>query len=395
MVTGNVGISVKEFSKAEELSGGLEKQNEEDKLMHSVLQADKDAIDDGKIISDSINQGLNSFTPDLMFDKIVSNYSLAKQLFGESIIRAIAGYDPRYIERNIKIPEFQRELKEKIKENIEKLKEKKLVDDEGAISDKGIELASLVLYTEELDNLMPKGILGEKIHKKQFIYGDAEDVESYKRGARYRDLAIKKTVKTAIRRSHDSIDEKDLKIFGRKARGSVYIIYGLDSSGSMKGKKIEIAKKAGIALAYKAINEKDKVGLIAFGTELKAVVAPTADFLMLIKEITKVRASMETNITATIKKAVELFSVKNATKHLILLTDALPTVGKNPEEEVLEAVSLARSNNITISIIGIGLDNKGKELAGRIAEIGEGRVYVVKDLEKLDKIILEEYYSLI
>ncbi|MBI2129936.1 VWA domain-containing protein [Candidatus Woesearchaeota archaeon] len=384
VVTGNVGISVKEFSKAEELSGGLEKQNEEDKLMHSVLQADKDAIDDGKIISDSINQGLNSFTPDLMFDKIVSNYSLAKQLFGESIIRAIAGYDPRYIERNIKIPEFQRELKEK-----------KLVDDEGAISDKGIELASLVLYTEELDNLMPKGILGEKIHKKQFIYGDAEDVESYKRGARYRDLAIKKTVKTAIRRSHDSIDEKDLKIFGRKARGSVYIIYGLDSSGSMKGKKIEIAKKAGIALAYKAINEKDKVGLIAFGTELKAVVAPTADFLMLIKEITKVRASMETNITATIKKAVELFSVKNATKHLILLTDALPTVGKNPEEEVLEAVSLARSNNITISIIGIGLDNKGKELAGRIAEIGEGRVYVVKDLEKLDKIILEEYYSLI
>ena len=104
---------------------------------------------------------------------------------------------------------------------------------------------------------------------------------------------------------------------------------------------------------------------------------------------------METNMTATIKKAVELFSVKNATKHLILLTDALPTVGKNPEEEVLEAASLAKSNNLTISIIGIGLDSKGKELAGKIAEIGEGRVYVVKDLEKLDKIILEEYYSVI
>lgn len=395
MVIGDIDISVKEFSKAEELSGGLERQDEEDKLMHSVLQVDKDAIDDGKIISDSINQGLNSFAPDLMFEKMVSNYSLAKQLFGESIIQAIAGYDPRYIERNIKIPEFQRELKEKIKESIEKLKEKNLIDKGGAISEKGIELASMVLYTEELNNLTPKGILGEKIHKRRFIYGDKEDIEPYKRGVRYRDLAIKKTVKTAIRRSHDYIDKKDLQIFERKARGSVYIIYGLDSSGSMKGRKIEIAKKAGIALAYKAISERDKVGLIAFGTELKAVVAPTSDFLMLIKEMTRIRASMETNITATIRKAVELFTVKNTTRHLILLTDALPTTGKNPEEEVLEAVSLARSNNITISIIGIGLNAKGKELARKIAEIGEGRLYVVKDLEKLDKIILEEYYSVI
>ena len=33
----------------------------------------------------------------------------------------------------------------------------------------------------------------------------------------------------------------------------------------MKGPKIGACKRAGIALAYKAIEEKDKVGLIVFG----------------------------------------------------------------------------------------------------------------------------------
>ena len=37
------------------------------------------------------------------------------------------------------------------------------------------------------------------------------------------------------------------------------IIYGLDASGSMKGNKLKAAKKAGIALAFKAIEEKNTV----------------------------------------------------------------------------------------------------------------------------------------
>ena len=68
----------------------------------------------------------------------------------------------------------------------------------------------------------------------------------------------------------------------------------------MKGDKISLSKKAGIALAYKAINEKDKVGLITFGTDIKDKVNPTNDFMEILRKITAVRASMETNIKETI-----------------------------------------------------------------------------------------------
>ncbi len=394
MIAGN-SPEIRSFSKAEELTGKLSKQNVEDKLMHSVLENDKKTIEEGKLIKDSINQGISSFVPDMMFEQLCKSYSMAESIFGESLLKLLTGYNPSYIKKNIHIPEFQRELKKKIAEKIEELKDKNLIDDDNRFSEKGIELASLVLYREELDNIIPRGMLGEKIHKKYSVYGDAKDVKQFKRSDRYRDLALKSSIKLAIRRNHRELAEQDLKTLERHSRGSIYIVYGIDASGSMKGKKIDTCKKAGVALAYKAIEEKNKVGLIVFGTDVKEVIAPTDDFRLLLREITKIMASKETNITKTIEKAVELFPAKEVTKHLILLTDALPTIGKNPEEEVLEACSKARSNKITISVIGINLDKKGEELAKKIVEIGEGRLYVCKDLEDMDKIVLEDYYGLV
>ena len=394
MVIGSEQFEVKELSKAEEISGKLAFQQLEDKFMHSVLENDKKIIDSGKLISDAINQGMSSFSPDLMFEQLVKNYTIAKQIYGESIIRLVSGYEPDYVKRNIGIPEFQKELKEKIKQKIEELKEEGFLLKDNSLSEKGIELASLVLYFEELDKIIPKGVLGEKISKMPFVYGEKENARLYKKGDRYRDIALKKSVKLAIRRGHTYFGDKDLQVYEKQSKGQTYIVYALDASGSMKGKKIEACKKAGIALAYKAINNKDKVGLIVFGSEIKEIIEPTSDFTRLLKEITKIRASKETDIVSTFQKAVELFPSENITKHLILITDALPTKGEEPEKSTLEEASIARSKGITISLVGISLDEKGKKLAEKVVELGKGRLYVVKNLDNVDRIVLEDYYSI-
>ena len=59
-----------------------------------------------------------------MFKELVSNYKNAKKLYGETLIRELSGYDPRYVDKNVKIPEFQRELQKKLKDKAEELKEK-------------------------------------------------------------------------------------------------------------------------------------------------------------------------------------------------------------------------------------------------------------------------------
>lgn len=384
---------VKEFSKAEQAEGKLHMQFVEDKLMHSVLEHDQQAIDDGKIIEEAINNNISSFTPNMLFDKLVKNYSLTKQLYGERLLRLLSGHEPDYLEKNIGIPEFQKELKKQIEANIDRLKNQNILGPHGEITDKGIELASLILYIEELDNIISKASLGKKIHPRASHYGEKSEHRTFKKGDRYKDIELRKTIKTAIRRKRSKIEAEDLKTATRQSKGTINIIYGLDSSASMKGEKITTCKKAGIALAYKAIQDKDKVGLVLFGTEVKDFVAPTDDFGFLLNKITRARASRQTDFVEMIKKAAELFPRGDMTNHLVILTDALPTVGKKPEEETLKAVSNARASGITISVIGIQLDEKGEKMAKQIADLGEGRFYIAKDLKRLDKLVLEDYYS--
>jgi Mg-chelatase subunit ChlD len=386
-------VDVSKFSKAEELTGKLELQDVDEKLMHSVLENDQSVIDEGMVIEEALNRGIGAFTPDMMFERLVKNFTMTKSMFGESLIRAVSGYDPEYLDKNLGIPEFQRELKKRIEENLDRFKKDGIIDKQGLITEKGIELASIVLYIQELDNIVPKGVHGERVHKKESIYGDKQDVRDYRKGDRYKDVAIKKSAKTAIRRGHSEIELSDLKTHERQSKGEVYIVYAMDASGSMKGDKIGVCKKAGVALAYKAIQERDRVGLIVFGTEIKEVIEPTRDFSLLLNSITRIRASAETDMAATIKKAVEMFPSTNVTKHLLLLSDALPTKGDDPEKATLEAASFARTNGITISLIGINLDDKGKSLAEKLVEIGRGKLYIVKDLKEIDKLVLEDYYA--
>jgi len=359
--------------------------------MNTVLEGDKKDIEDGKLILDSINQGLGSFTPDLLMEQFINNYEIAKKIVGERIIKKLTNYSSEYIDKNIKIPEFQREIRKNIEENIEDLKDKNLVNKEGNITDKGLILSSLVMYVEELDNLVPKGF-GEKRKKEKEHYGDKEEVKPYEK-SRYRDIEMRQTIKTAIKRGHTEIFREDIKLQDRKSKGKISIIYGLDASGSMKGEKLGTAKKAGVALAFKAIQDKNKVGLIIFGSEIKNTVEPTTDFMNILRSLASIRASMETDIAKTIKKPIEMFGNKRETKHLVLLTDALPTKGDAPKDEALKAVSMARNEGITISVIGIKLDEEGSKFAKRIIEVGNGRLYKIKDLKNLDKVILEDYYA--
>ncbi len=385
---------IKKIKTGSERKGKLSSQEKENKLMRTVLNNDKNKIKEGTIIKEALNVGLNAFTPDLLFEQITKNYSVAKKLYGPKLIRELTDYNPGYVDRNIKIPEFQREVRKNITKNVEKLKKEGILEKDGAISEMGYKLASLILYTEELDKLIPKGFFGRKVHKDSYIYGDKEDIKDYKKGDRYRDLAIKKSITLAIRRGSSQISKDNLKSHERQSKGQIYLIYALDSSGSMKGKKIEACKKAGIALAFKAIDERDKVGLMVFGSEIKEKIMPTLDFRMLLDRITRIKAAKETNLAKTIKEAVNMFPRKEATKHLMLITDAMPTVGKNPEKETLEAVSLANASGITISLIGTGVDKKAVELANKITSLGKGKLYVLKDLENLDRIVLEDYYSI-
>ncbi len=383
-------IEVQELKKGYEQKGSMDI---DEGLSHSIVEGNKQRVQQGMILDSSLNQGLFAFNPDMMFEHLVKDYNNAERIYGESFLRLATGEDKNTLKKNIKFPEFQREIKKKLKQTEQELKDEDLIDNDGKITDKGFSLASVVLYMQELDDLRAKG-LGEKKTKKAMIYGDKENTRNYRKHDRYKDIAIRSSVRKAIRRGHANLETEDLQIFERDSRGKIFIVYGLDASGSMKGKKIELCKKAGIALAYKAIDENDSVGLIVFGSDIEEAVYPTTDFGQFIRTIVKITAKKQTDIALTIEKAIEMFPRDNVTKHLVLITDAAPTVGSDPNKNTLNLVERASALGITISVIGIELTKEGTELAKRIVEIGNGRLYVIRDLENLDRVVLQDYYSL-
>ena len=392
VVVFDIEPEVAQIGKGEEAPGKLHKQYDEDKLMNSVLEGDKETIEHAEMIQEAGNRGMGAFAPDMMFQNIVNNFSITRQLYGDKLISLLTGYDPRYIEKNAKIPEFKQQLAKAIAETVESMKDEGLLDDEGAITNRGTELASIALV-RELDNIIPKDQMGEKTNKQTKHYGERANVRVYRKGDRYKDLNLRKTVHKAIRRGHKNVHASDLMTSEREGKGTINIILALDASASMKGAKLETCKKAGIGLAYKAIQEKDQVGLIVFGSEVKSAVAPTNDFSTLLKTISDIRASRQTDFSGMIMKSIELFPARDMTKHLIIITDALPTVGKEPERETLKAVASAKAAGITTSIIGIKLDNPGTELAKQVVQIGEGRLSFTKELKEVGQLVLEDYQS--
>ena len=144
--------------------------DEDKKLAHSVMEAEKENVDDGKLVNDAMNNGLSSFMPDMLFEQMVKDFKMAKKIYGETILRQCSCHSSEYVERNIKIPEFRRILQDRIKSKMEELREKGILNKGFAITDKGLKMASLVMYTQELDNLVTKGIFGEKLNSPWKIF---------------------------------------------------------------------------------------------------------------------------------------------------------------------------------------------------------------------------------
>ncbi len=377
---------------AEELTGKMGSDADEERLAHTVLEGDTQSASDARMLAQSADYAMGSFTPDLMFEQLVERYQSAQRLYGPTIIRALTGYDGEFIERNLRISEFKERLKENIHKSVERLRKEGLIDKEGDITPLGERLAALAMYAEELDHLRARG-LGKRDAKERAHYGERDARERFA-AHRYKDVDVRASVRLAIRRGHARVGPGDLVASRRVQHGRITVVYALDASGSMRGEKMHVGKRAGIALAHHAIEDGNDVGLVVFTSKVERSVAPTRAFPALLGELAQVRAGQETDLAVAVSHATGLFPKGEGTKHLILLTDAIPTRGEEPGRAAMDAVAMAKDAGITTSIVGINLEREGERLAKRMVELGAGKLYRVRGLEDLDVIVLEDYEML-
>lgn len=161
----------------------------------------------------------------------------------------------------------------------------------------------------------------------------------------------------------------------------------------MKGNKIKMSKQAGVSLAYHALENNDEVGMVVFSKDISRKVPLSNNFNLLIDNLIEIVAKGKTDIVKALDQAQVLLDNSSNNKHIVLLTDGLANVGDDPTKEVLSQVSILKSNNITVSVVGINIDEEGEKLGRTISEMSGGNFYISKGNADLSAIVLEDYNS--
>jgi Ca-activated chloride channel family protein len=147
------------------------------------------------------------------------------------------------------------------------------------------------------------------------------------------------------------------------------VVFVLDTSGSMAGKKLEQAKKA-LAFCVENLNDGDRFEILRFSTEVESLFdkfvkaskpnrAKAQDF---IKDL---KAMGGTAIDDALRKALDLRSgaydqdragAAERPLVVIFLTDGCPTVGATDQEAILATVKKHGAGRTRIFCFGIGTD---------------------------------------
>lgn len=206
-------------------------------------------------------------------------------------------------------------------------------------------------------------------------------------------LTIGGDVSYAVGGYENTLLEKMLPInMALKVEGERYdlaMMAVVDKSGSMSGSdsgpsKMKMAKEAVVRVA-ETLSDRDQLGLIAFDGSFHEILSLTEVTSLdeVIKKVAGVKADGGTSILPALKKGLEnLGQTTLKGKHLLLVSDGQGEQGGY--EQLIQQYP-----DVTISTIAIG-DDADAHTMKKIAELGNGRFYLVTDYRKIPEIFTKE-----
>ncbi|HOL22249.1 MAG TPA: VIT domain-containing protein [bacterium] len=162
------------------------------------------------------------------------------------------------------------------------------------------------------------------------------------------------------------------------------IVFVVDTSGSMAGKKIEQAKNA-LDFCISNLNRKDRFDIVRFSTEAEVLFGElkTVDTKSIESAktfIEKMRPVGGTNIEEALTMALSVLEGEDKNPaSIIFITDGKPTIGLTDEDEIIRMVEQKNRKGVRIFVFGIDYEIN-THLLDRIAEISSGyRDYVTPE----------------
>ena len=181
---------------------------------------------------------------------------------------------------------------------------------------------------------------------------------------------------------------------GREARIDKDVVFVLDTSGSMRGEKIEQARAA-LAYCIRQLNAQDRFNIITFGTTITSfrdtlAEQTPANVDAAEKFVEELVANGRTNISGALATALLAHSTPGRPRIVIFLTDGTPTAGELVNENIVAQVRQANPSGTRIFVMGVGHDVNA-HLLDQLAEVSDGSSEYAGPGEELDAKIAALY----
>ncbi len=172
------------------------------------------------------------------------------------------------------------------------------------------------------------------------------------------------------------------------------IIFVLDSSGSMSGKKIIQAKEAA-RFVINHLGSGDMFSFIDFddGVDFfspKMVAASPDNIDKALQFVNNIEDSGGTNINEALSEGLAMIPQGDRPSYVLFLTDGLPTVGVTETASILKNINSANDRKSRIFIFGVGYD-VNTELLDRISTENRGTSVYVSENDNLEVAISQFY----
>ncbi|NOR53379.1 MAG: VWA domain-containing protein, partial [Candidatus Aminicenantes bacterium] len=173
------------------------------------------------------------------------------------------------------------------------------------------------------------------------------------------------------------------------------IIFVIDSSGSMSGKKMKQAKEA-VRFVVNHLGEKDKFSLVDFDDGVNVfsseiVAANPENRERALRFVDDIEDSGGTNINEALLQALKMVKAGERPNYVLFLTDGLPTVGITDIVEIMRNLGKANDFKTRIFVFGVGYD-VNTELLDRISTENRGTSVYVDEGENLE-VAISNYYE--
>jgi Mg-chelatase subunit ChlD len=143
------------------------------------------------------------------------------------------------------------------------------------------------------------------------------------------------------------------------AGGHVFVV--LDRSGSMEGRKLELAKEGVVRFATEAVGLGYAVGVVVFADTVQVACPPSGDPATVGRALRGLRADGTTDLARAIERTAGLLRGLPGSRALVLFTDGQP----DDAAAALRAAQLAREAGI--DILAVGTPDADADLLAAIA----------------------------